>query len=105
MSPDYVFGGQRIPAVNASASRDGALTHISLVNLDPSKTVTVRTNLGNIGFTTVTGQVLTSAKFTDINTFDKPNVVKPAVFTGAKKEGNDLVVEMPPMSIVVLELK
>ena len=105
MSPDYVFNGQRIPAVNASASRDGELTHISLVNLDPAKKVSVRADLGSLAFKTVTGQVLTSPKYTDINTFDKPNNVKPAAFNGARKEGNDLVVDMPPMSVVVLELK
>jgi alpha-N-arabinofuranosidase len=53
----------------------------------------------------VQGQILTSAKFTDINTFDQPNKVHSTAFTGAKKSGNELVVEMPPASIVVLELK
>lgn len=104
-SPDYSFGGQRIPAVNASASRDGNTTHISLVNLDPTKKITIRSNLAGINFSSVQGQVLTSAKYTDINTFDKPNVVKSAAFSGARKDGNDLVVDMPPMSVVVLELK
>jgi hypothetical protein len=31
--------------------------------------------------------------------------VKPAVFDGAKKDGDDLVVELPAKSVVVLELK
>ncbi len=37
-SPDYVSGNDHLPAVNASASIDstGAI-HISLVNIDPSK--------------------------------------------------------------------
>jgi alpha-N-arabinofuranosidase len=39
-----------------------------------------------------------------VNTFDQPNKVKPAVFNGARKDGDELVVEMPPMSVVVLEL-
>jgi alpha-N-arabinofuranosidase len=105
-SPDYVYGGRRIPAVNASASRDssGAI-HISLVNLDPSKKITVRASLPGIAFAGASGQVLTSSAFTDINTFDQPARVKPAVFTGAQKQGDDLVVEMPAQSIVVLELK
>jgi alpha-N-arabinofuranosidase len=105
-SPDYVFGGRRIPAVNASASRDssGAI-HISLVNLDPSNKITVRAGLPGIAFSGVSGQVLTSENFTDINNFDQPAKVKPAVFTGARKEGDDVVVEMPAKSIVVLELK
>jgi alpha-N-arabinofuranosidase len=105
-SPDYVYEGRRIPAVNASASRDssGAI-HISLVNLDPSRKITVRAALPGISFANVSGQVLTSGHFTDINSFDQPAKVKPAAFTGAQKQGDDLVVEMPPVSIVVLELK
>ena len=49
--------------------------------------------------------MLTSRAFTDINSFDQPAKVKPAGLYGARKQGDDLVVEMPPMSIVVLELK
>ena len=104
-SPDYVYEGRRIPAVNASASRDSSgAVHISLVNLDPSKTITVRTGLPEIAYTKVGGQILTSGRFNDVNTFDQPNKVKPAVFNGARKDGDELVVEMPPMSVVVLEL-
>ena len=105
-SPDYVYGDKKIPAVNGSASRDSnGVVHISLVNIDPSKKVTVRTSLQGLSFKTVTGSILTSAQFTDINTFDQPNKVRTAVFSGAKKQGNDLVVEMPAKSVVVLELK
>jgi alpha-N-arabinofuranosidase len=105
-TPDYVHGGEKIAAVNASASKDssGAI-HVSFVNLDPAKKITVRASLPGIAFRTVQGQVLTSAKFTDVNTFDEPNKVKPVAFNGAKKEGNELVVELPAMSVVVLELK
>lgn len=105
-SPDYTYEGKKIPAVNASASRDSAGTvHISLVNLDPSKKITVRTSLQGISYKTIQGQVLTSARYTDINSFDQPAKVKPALFSGAKKEGNGLVVELPAQSVVVLELK
>jgi alpha-L-arabinofuranosidase len=104
-SPDYVYEGRRIPAVNASASRDSSgAVHISLVNLDPSKTITVRAGMPGIAYTNVGGQILTSGRFNDVNSFDQPDKVKPAVFKGARKEGDDLVVEMPPMSVVVLEL-
>jgi alpha-L-arabinofuranosidase len=105
-SPDYFMGTDKIPAVNVSASQDstGAI-HISLVNLDHSKKITVRTTLNGLNWKTIEGQVLTSGKFTDINTFAQPDMVKPARFMGAKKEGNELVVELPAHSLVVLELK
>ena len=105
-SPDYLYNGRRIPAVNASASRDssGAI-HISLVNLDPSKKIQVRAVLPGIAFAGVSGEVLTSGNFSDINSFDQPGKVKPAAFSGARKDGDALIVELPPASVVVLELK
>jgi alpha-N-arabinofuranosidase len=79
--------------------------HISLVNLDPAKTITVRTAIENLISKGVTGQILTSERFTDINTFGKPGKVKPAVFNGVKKEGGELVVTLPAMAVVVVEVK
>jgi alpha-N-arabinofuranosidase len=104
-SPDYPIGTDKIPAVNVSASIDstGAI-HVSYVNLDPNKKITVRTVTNGLGWNTINGQVLTSGKFTDINSFEKSDFVKPAKFSEVKKEGNEVVVELPPKSIVVLEL-
>ena len=105
-SPDYIYDGHRIPAVNASASRDSSgAVHVSLVNLDPSKKITVRAALPGISFQRIQGQVLTAERINDINSFDQPARVKPTVFDGAKKDGDDLVVELPAKSVVVLELK
>jgi alpha-L-arabinofuranosidase len=105
-SPDYSYGSGKIPAVNASAAKDSnGVVHLSLVNLDPTKKIRVKAGLGAIAFQTVQGRVLTSAKFNDYNTFDDPGKVKPAVFNGARKEGSDVVVDLPPMSVVVLDLK
>jgi alpha-L-arabinofuranosidase len=104
-SPDYSYNGSKIPAVNVSASRDSVgVVHISLVNLDPAKTITVRTTVESLISKSVTGRILTSERFTDINTFGRPEKVKPAVFSGAKKQGGELVVTLPPKSVVVLEL-
>jgi alpha-N-arabinofuranosidase len=49
--------------------------------------------------------VLTSAKITDINTFDKPNTVDVAKFTGARKQGDLLSVVLPSKSIVLLTIR
>jgi len=105
-SPDYTMGTDKISAVNASASIDSTKAiHVSFVNLDPNNKITVRTTLNGLTWKTVDGQILTSPKFTDVNTFEKNDLVKTAKFSGAKKEGNELVVELPSKSIVVLELK
>jgi hypothetical protein len=41
----------------------------------------------------------------DMEIFARPERVRPAVFTGAKKQGGELVITLLPKSVVVLELK
>ncbi|RYE16746.1 MAG: alpha-N-arabinofuranosidase, partial [Sphingobacteriaceae bacterium] len=104
-TPDCAVGDVKVPAVNASASRDSSgVVHISFVNLNTKKT-TVTTALQDVAYKTVQGRMVTSAKFTDYNTFDQPDKIKTTVFTGAKKQGAQLVAELPPLSVVVLTLK
>src|ERR1700744_4294110 len=77
-SPDYTYGSGKIPAVNVSAARDSNGTvHVALVNLDPLKSIKVRTGMGSVPFRSVQGQVLTSAKFNYYNSFEQPDRVKP----------------------------
>ena len=105
-SPDYTNADKKIPALNISASQDSTgAVHITLVNIDPSKAIALRTVLPGVKFTSVTGQVLTSKKITDINSFENPNNIKITSFSGAKKMGEELVVNLPAQSIVTLELK
>jgi len=105
-SPDYIFNNDSIPAVNASASKDssGAI-HITLVNLDPNKKIIVTTSLQGASWKKTEGQVITSTKFTDINTFEQPDKVKPAAFNDYKKSGEQLAVSLPPMSVVLITLQ
>ena len=105
-SPDYTFNGEKIPALNASASKDkSGAVHISLVNLDPKNALTLEAALPGVSWKTVTGRVLTSASVSDYNTFDKPTTVALADFKGAKKKGDKLAVTLPAKSVVVLEVK
>jgi alpha-N-arabinofuranosidase len=105
-SPQYTVEGQSVSAINASASIDSTgVVHITLVNVDPTKKINVNTALSGLKWSKVTGRILTSGKFNDYNSFDNPNkiIVKP--FTGAKKTGSQLNVELPPLSVVELEIK
>ena len=105
-SPDYVLEDKRLPALNISASRDSAgVVHITLVNIDPINSITLNTTLNQVKWTSVSGQILTSAKITDINTFDKPDTVVISTFDGAKKQGDMLNVVLPSKSVVLLTLK
>jgi alpha-L-arabinofuranosidase len=104
-SPQYTNGSESITAVNLSASLDssGAI-HFTFVNLDPNHAIHIQTTIG-MTFKTITGQVLTSSKLTDINTFDQPGVVGIQKFNGFKKTGDGIDVDLPAKSIVALELK
>ncbi len=105
-SPDYVFGEEKIPMVSASATRaaDGSATHLSLANASPSQGVTLTVELAGIAPQGVTGRVLTATAMDAHNTFDAPNAVQPAAFTGATVKGDTLEVDLPAKSVVVLAL-
>ncbi|ANH80847.1 alpha-N-arabinofuranosidase [Niabella ginsenosidivorans] len=105
-APGYNKDGATIPAVNASASVDSnGRVHITLVNLDADNAITVQTTLKGKPFKTVSGRILTSGKFTDINTFENKNLVKPVAFNGFKQTGAVLSVQLPRLSIVSLTLE
>jgi len=104
-TPDYEFDGNKLPAVNVSASQDKAgKVHITLVNLDSHNTVDISTAFKDVKWSKVTGQVLTSNSTADINTFTKPMNVVPKNFSGAKRDGDKLMVSLPAKSVVALEL-
>ena len=105
ITPDYVIGDKKIPAINVSASQDAAgKVHISFANLDLHKDIKTSISLKDIKWSSVSGQILTSANITDINTFDKPSTVSLKDFKGAKKDGDNLVVVLPAKSVVTVEL-
>jgi len=104
-TPDYEFDGNKLPAVNVSASQDKAgKVHITLVNLDSHNTVDISTAFKDVKWSKVTGQVLTSNSTADINTFTKPMNIVPKNFSGAKRDGDKLMVSLPAKSVVALEL-
>jgi len=98
-------GGTAIPAVSASASRDAeGRVHLSLTNLSPEEAVQVDARIEGAEFTSVSGRILTAGAIDAHNTFDAPNRVRPESFTGATLEESSLKAELPPRSVVVLEL-
>jgi alpha-N-arabinofuranosidase len=103
-SPQYVFSGDSIAAVNASASKDSnGVIHITFANLDAAKNITVNTALQS-SYKNVSGEILTSKRFNDINTFEQPDKIKPASFSDYKKSNNLLTVNLPPMSVVLITI-
>lgn len=105
-SEDYTFGKDKLPAVSVSASKNVAgITHISLVNIDASKSQTVSVDIRGSKFSSVNGRILSSQKLQDFNSFSEPNKIQPAAFSGAKLNAGNLTVTLPPFSVVVLALK
>jgi alpha-N-arabinofuranosidase len=102
----YTLGAVSLPAVHASASRDknGAM-HLSLVNINPDSTQDVTVDIRGLLCTTVSGRILASVKIQDHNTFEDPDRVRPAGYSGARLEGTTVRATLPPCSVVVLTLQ
>ncbi|UAK26075.1 alpha-N-arabinofuranosidase [Sphingomonas nostoxanthinifaciens] len=104
-APNYSYGKWSMPAVTASAVRDKTgVVHVGLANLDPNRPATVSANLDGLNAHQASGQVLTAGAMNALNSFDRPNTVMPAPFTGARIAGDTLTLTLPPKSVVMVEL-
>jgi alpha-L-arabinofuranosidase len=105
-SATYTFGGESLPAVSGSASVDSlGRTHITLTNIDANKAQEVNISVKGAAFKSVAGRILASARLQDYNSFENPNKIQPARFSGATLGNDNLKVTLPPFSVVALELK
>ncbi|HQU72829.1 MAG: alpha-N-arabinofuranosidase [Calditrichaeota bacterium] len=103
---DYSFGEDKLPAINASASRDASgKVHITLCNLDPKNTLNLDTELRGFSAKKVSGRVLTAPKINSFNSFDKPDLIQPVAFKDFRLSGGKLSAKLPPKSVVVLEVE
>jgi alpha-L-arabinofuranosidase len=103
---NYVMDGRELPALSASASKDkDDAVHISLVNIDPAKEVKLLIDLRGGEYSDVTGRILTAPELNTHNTFEKPDEVRPAPFSNVKIKKNIVSLDMPPRSIIILEVK
>ena len=102
---DYVHNDRKLPAVSASASKDGeGNIHVSLVNIDPVKGNTVSIDIRGEQVKQANGRILTAGANNSHNTFEKPENVKPENFRDAKISKNVLTVNLPPRSVVMLQI-
>lgn len=102
---DYPMGEDRMPALNASASRDpNGTIHITLCNLDPNRAAPIECELRGVKAARISGRVLTAPEITAHNTFDQPERVKPVTFNDAKPTDMGFSANLPPKSVVVLEI-
>jgi alpha-N-arabinofuranosidase len=101
----YTLGTTTIPGVSASAARakDGKL-YLALVNTDPSKAADVAVDVAGTKVKGAAGNVLTAAAMDAHNTFQNPQVIKPAAFS-ARAAGGRLSVKVPAKAVMVLALE
>lgn len=106
IAPQYKMDQATVPSVSASASRDkeGKL-HLSIVNLDPNRSVDIATTITGSTIKNVSGEVLTSAAMNAMNAFDNPNTIKPAPFSGYRLQASQLTLSIPAKSVVMVELR
>ena len=105
-SSDYTFGGKKLPAVSAAASKDSTgIVHISLVNIDPKNAQKITINISGENEGTVTGSILSSKNIQDYNSFTEPEKIQPLPFKGAEYIKNVLTVNLPAAAVVVLTIK
>ena len=104
-SERYEYVGYSVPAISASASVDaGGKLHITLSNANPNQDIPVKAFVRGMKASQVTGRVLRVSAMNAHNTFDNPNAVQPAAFSGARLSGDGLEITMPKMSVVALEV-
>lgn len=104
-SPTYSLNGKSLPAVSVSASKDDAgKMHISIANIASDKAQNVEFDLDDNNLKKVTGEILTSSKLNDYNSFENPNKIQPVVFSKATLKNGKISLKIPPFSAIVLEL-
>lgn len=101
-----VRDNRRLPLVSATASKDkNGKIHISLSNIDLENEQEVTVRLDGTNVRNVVGEMLTSDRINDYNTFEQPDKIKPVSFSGVKIKNNVMTVKLPAKSIVTLELQ
>jgi alpha-N-arabinofuranosidase len=103
---DYPFGGEKIPALNVSASKDkSGRIHITLCNLDPQNSAKLVCEFQGTRAEKISGRALTADAMTAHNTFDNPEAISPVAFDNFQLKGNILTVTLPPRSVVLLGIE
>lgn len=108
VSEKYTVGNESIPALSQTVSLDAnGKMHLTLSNLNPGKEIRLTVEvIGKTVSKVNSATCLTAPQFNSVNTFDKPETVKPAVFKAYKLlSGNQMEITLPSRSVLALELE
>lgn len=103
-SESYVYEGTEVPALSASASKKDGEILLSIVNAHPHQPADLLVDLRGQELSRVAGRILTATALDGHNTYDNPDVVKPAPFNEGSLRNNQLRVTIPAKSVVVFEI-
>ncbi|WP_142715048.1 alpha-N-arabinofuranosidase [Fodinibius sediminis] len=104
---DYSHGGESIPSISATASKDktGAV-HLTVTNLHATEDKEVSLNIRGMDVETAgEGRILTADAVDAVNTFDNPDRVSPGPFDNYTLEGNQLILRLPSKSVIVIRIE
>ncbi len=105
-APEYRLGEAAVPSLHASASRNTSGTiHLSIANLEPNRSARVSARITGTKATSLAGRILTAQAMNAINTFEKPEAVRPSRFEDARIDGDLISVSLPAKSVVVLAIR
>jgi alpha-N-arabinofuranosidase len=103
-TPLFEKMGKSLPALSISASKDqNDQIHISLINIDDTKTHEVSLDVSQLGVSGFEGSILTSNAIQDYNDFDNPEVITPQPMKKIKVKNGRATIELPPFSVIVLK--
>lgn len=105
-APEYKLGQAAVPSLHASASRGASgRLHLSVVNLDANRAAQVSLRVAGAAAASVAGRLLTAPAVNTVNTFQRPDAVRPAPFAGVQSRGGQVTLTLPSKSIAVLEIR
>ena len=103
---NYINENESIPSLNVSASKDeNGCVHVSIVNLHSTEKIHTLIDMKNEKKKVVSAKLLTSKLYNDCNTFENPSKVVPLSYGEYKVTKEGVEVQLPPLSVVVLEMK
>lgn len=107
-SEQYASGDSEIPAISASASRDGeGRLNLSLCHTQPGQNATIEIEVRGMQTANVSGRVLVGDAINARNTFEAPQAVEPRALTTDEwqLDGQTLRVTLPGASVAILSLE
>ncbi len=103
---NYSYGDQSVPALNISSSLDkNGKMHVSICNLHANKTEKLVCSIKGFTPEKGNGEILTASRLNAYNSFDHPDNVTIGEFSGFRLNRGKLEIDMPPHSVVMVELE